>query len=707
MRAALSTEGRTQGVVLVADGNPEARTHASNFLRDVGFIVFESESLPHAIRMFEKKNPDIVLMELAMSEPDNFEVFGLLRGLKGGEGPGILILAESDGTESINKAFEAGAADVIAKPINPVLLVQRVRSMWRSISLREELAQKSEAKNRALIQAIPDLILQIDPIGIIEDLKVPQGWDMSALPAVSIGRNIYEIFPADTLPDALNQTLQTGKMHIIECLELGETKRGYECRLIRSGENQTLAILRDTTIRKRIEEKVRMAYRDPLTGLLNRHSFKMLFDKAIEQAKRYNRLLALMFLDLDRFKFINDSLGHQAGDVLLQRVGERIMNTLRKSDSAAYLGTPKDNIVSRHGGDEFTILLTEINHAEDGLKVARRALESFSAPFIISDQEVFVSVSIGVAIYPYNGQDMDTLLKNADTAMYHAKEKGRNNVQAYSDSMGSITFRRFDLETKLRKALDRKEFMLYYQPLVHMQVGDILGSEALIRWNSPTMGIVSPAEFIPLAEEAGLIGAIGEWALIEACRQNKAWHDLGHTGLSVAVNLSSLQFKQRDIFRDVAKALEISGMDPSCLDLELTESAIMDNVESALATLMRFRSLGCKISIDDFGTGYSSLSYLKRFPIDALKIDRSFVTDILTNHDDAAIATAIIAMARSLNLQVIAEGIETRQQMDFLSSQGCDKAQGYFFSKPMDKDAMTKFLEIEEDKWKGRTIYLW
>lgn len=708
MEEALSAEVKIQVVVLVVDRNPAARTDASNFLRQAGFIVFESESLPHALELFEQHSPDIVLLELTMSEPNSFEVFDLLRRLKGGDWSGILILTEPDDLESINRALESGAADFITKPINPVLLVQRVRSIWRSICQREEQAQKSEAKNRALIQAIPDLILQLDPIGIIQDLEVPQGFDMSAFPAVLIGRNICEILSAETFPNALKQTLQTGKMQAIERLQLGQTKRNYECRLVKSGENQSLAILRDITVRKQTEEKIiNMAYRDPLTGLLNRHSFRVLLDKAIEQAKRYNRLMAFMFLDLDRFKHINDSLGHHVGDLLLRRVGERILETLRKSDSVARFSRAPANIVSRLGGDEFTILLTEIKHVDDAVNVARRVLESFSGPFTINMRDIFVTISIGVAIYPNNGQDMDTLLKSADTAMYNAKEQGRNNVQLYSDSMGSISFRRFDLESKLRKALDRREFMLYYQPLVDIRVGEILGTEALIRWQSPELGIVSPADFVPIAEEIGLIGPIGEWVLIEACRQNKAWQDLGHTELSVAVNLSSLQFKQRDIFDDVAKALEISGLDPSCLELELTESAIMENVESSLATLQRFRALGVKVSVDDFGTGYSSLSYLKRFPIDALKIDRSFVKDILTNHDDAAIATAIIAMAQSLNLKVIAEGIETKEQLDFLSSRRCDKAQGYFFSIPLPTNEMTKLLETEGTKWKERTLYLW
>jgi diguanylate cyclase (GGDEF)-like protein len=461
------------------------------------------------------------------------------------------------------------------------------------------------------------------------------------------------------------------------------------------------------SLRRNEEKLIKLAYRDTMTGLLNRLSFKIILKKALEQAERYNRLMAVMFLDLDRFKRINDSLGHNVGDQLLQGVAERILDSMRKSDCASRFSDFANNMVSRLGGDEFTILLTEIRHSQDAAKVARRILKSLSRPFVLADREIFVTASIGITIYPDDGLDVDTLLKNADTAMYNAKDQGRNNFQLFSKPMGSASFEKLALETDLRKAIGRQEFVLYYQPQVDIRSGEILGVEALIRWEHPEMGTVSPAEFIPVAEEAGLIGLIGEWVLRTACAQNKAWHDLGYTDIRMAVNLSSLQFKQRNLVEDVTKALKTTEMDPSCLELELTESAIMQNVEAALSCLNHLKDMGVKIAIDDFGTGYSSLNYLKRFPLDALKIDRSFVRDIIIDQDDAAIAAAIIGMARNLNLRVIAEGVETRAQLDFLSSQQCNEAQGFLFSPALPSDEMTRFLFTHGRNWADHTIFLW
>lgn len=433
----------------------------------------------------------------------------------------------------------------------------------------------------------------------------------------------------------------------------------------------------------------------------------MLLKKALEEAKRHDRLMAIMFLDLDRFKRINDSLGHNVGDLLLKCVGDRISETLRKGDSTARFGAIPSNTLSRLGGDEFIILLSEMSDVQDATNVAQRVLHSLSRPFVIGEHEIFITASIGVTIFPHNGQDVETLLKNSDTAMYKAKERGRNNIQLYSAPMGTAVSNTLDMETKLRKALDRQEFVLHYQPQVDIQTGEILGTEALVRWQRPGNKIISPAEFIPLAEEIGMIGELGEWVLLEACRQNKEWQDMGYCDLRVAVNLSALQFRERNVSRDVTKALELSGLDPSYLELELTESAIMQNVEATLVSLRSFKEMGVTIAIDDFGTGYSSLSYLRRFPLDALKIDRSFIKDMVVNQDDDALATAIIAMAHSLELRVVAEGIETEKQLHLLFSKRCDHGQGYLFSQPLPKDRMEKFLLTHGTNWADRTIYLW
>jgi len=445
-----------------------------------------------------------------------------------------------------------------------------------------------------------------------------------------------------------------------------------------------------------------------LTGLLNRHSFKDLLTQSVALAQRHGRYVATLFLDLDRFKRINDTLGYNVGDLLLQGVADRIQECVRKSDRAARnaceLGACR---VSRLGGDEFTILLPEIRQVQDAALVARRILETISRPFLLAGHGIFINGSMGITVYPLDGEDADTLLKNADSAMYSAKEQGRNNFQFYSESMNASSYKRLALETSLRKALDREEFRAFYQPQIDIASGKITGMEALIRWKHPEIGLVPPNDFIPLAEETGLIVSIGEWVLSAACIHNKALQDMGLPPKRVAVNISSFQFRRESLVNTVKKALKISGLDPCYLELELTESAIMKNMEESSGILHELKSMGLRVAIDDFGTGYSSLAYLKRFPLDILKIDRSFIMNIPEDQDNAAIATAIIAMAHSLNLEVIAEGVESREQYAFLRELGCDGVQGFLFSPALPKGEISEFLKAEDEltsriaEWQG------
>lgn len=707
-RAADTPMQRIEPQLLVALHDPSERAKATYLMRQAGFTVLETEGGRQALSIFEDNRPDIVLLDTMMPDMDSYEVCICLRAMKGGERAGIFLFLDLDGPQAINRAFDAGATDLVAKPVDLENLALRMRSIVPSAASKE-LAQENKDKRFVFNHSMPDLLLALDSTGTILDMKVPKGFDMSSFPVGVIGRNISEVHNGAIVHDALNLTFETGEVQIFEHqFQSDKSKYSYECRIVKDGENQALAIIRDITDKKHLETKLlKLAYSDTLTGLLNRNSFKLVLNKALEQAKRHNRLLAVMFLDLDRFKRINDSLGHNVGDLLLRCVGERISEILRKSDSTARFGAVRSNTISRLGGDEFIILLSEIRDAQDATNVAHRVMDTLVNPFVLGGHEIFVTTSIGVAIYPDNGQDGETLLKNADTAMYKAKETGRNNIQLYSTPKRTASLNAFDLETKLRKALDREEFVLCYQPQVDIQTGQILGTEALVRWQRPENEIISPEEFIPLAEEIGMIGELGEWVLFEACKQNRLWQDLGYCDLRVAVNLSAHQFRQRDIFRDVTKALEVSGLDPSYLELELTESAIMQDTEASLASLRRFKEMGVTIAIDDFGTGYSSLSYLRRFPLDALKIDRTFIKDIVTNQDDIIIVTAIIAMAQSLKLRVIAEGIETQEQLHWLFYKGCNEGQGYLFGKPLTKDVMGKFLITHGTNWKNRTIYLW
>jgi diguanylate cyclase (GGDEF)-like protein/PAS domain S-box-containing protein len=439
-----------------------------------------------------------------------------------------------------------------------------------------------------------------------------------------------------------------------------------------------------TDISKAKQDEARMhhqTYHDSLTGLPNRTLFMERLALAVADAERLGLKAAVMYLDIDRFKLINDTLGHEVGDRLLQEIAERLKATLRDRDT-----------VCRLGGDEFTVIMENISEADEAVLMAQQILDSFTVPFHIAGHEFFVTPSIGVALYPDDGEALDTLAKNADTAMYRAKEHG-NNYQLYSPTMNSQAMERLNLENDLRRALDRGEFVVHYQPQMNIATGKIIGMEALVRWNHHSRGLIPPSEFIPLAEETGLIVQIGEWVMRTACLQSKKWLDRGYPPLRVAVNLSARQFQQKNIVEMVERILQETGLPGYLLELEITESVAMRNVDHAIAILEQLKQLGVQISIDDFGTGYSSLSYLKKFPIQTLKIDKSFVHDISEGQDDGVIAASVIVMAHSLKLNVIAEGVETEEQLDFLRQRDCDEFQGYLFSGPLTAEKFEELLK--------------
>jgi diguanylate cyclase (GGDEF)-like protein/PAS domain S-box-containing protein len=437
------------------------------------------------------------------------------------------------------------------------------------------------------------------------------------------------------------------------------------------GRRARLVIAQDITDRKHAQEQMEyQAYHDSLTLLPNRLLFRDRITIALAHARRNERASAVMFLDLDQFKLVNDTLGHTVGDRLLQVIGSRLVACVRAEDT-----------VARMGGDEFTILLADMHDRRGAASVAQKVLEAVRHPVIVDEHELYVSTSVGIAIFPEDGEDAEALLKNADRAMYRAKELGRDNFQYATPAKFEIGDGRMAMERRLRHALEREEFVLHYQPMVEIATGQLVGAEALVRWNHPDSGLIQPEDFIPLAEETQLIVPLGAWVLHTACKQMKAWHDSGHPLLRVAVNLSPRQFQDRELVAMVERVLTETAFPPHLLDLEITESTAMQNVELSLSILNRLKEMGIRISIDDFGTGYSSLSYLKRFPIDTVKIDQDFVRDLTS--DDAAIISAVISMARALNLRVIAEGVETEEQLAFLRREQCSEMQGFLYSQPL------------------------
>ncbi|WP_416672504.1 bifunctional diguanylate cyclase/phosphodiesterase [Egbenema bharatensis] len=435
-------------------------------------------------------------------------------------------------------------------------------------------------------------------------------------------------------------------------------------------------------VQKRVEAMIRyQASHDGLTRLPNRLLFNEQLSLALVQAQQQDEMLGVAFLDLDRFKTINDSLGHAVGDQLLQQVASALRECLRDYDA-----------IARWGGDEFTLLLPHLTSAEDITQLAQQILERLSLPFHTEQQELYVTASLGIALYPYDGEDVETLLKNADAAMYQAKQLGKNNYQLYTEEMNTKAVQLLSLEADLRRALSNQELTLHYQPQVNLQTGQMVGVEALLRWYHPKLGFVSPAEFIPLAEEMGLICTIGNWVLQTACEQHQAWCSMGLPPIRIAINLSAQQFQQPDLVNTIIQILNTTGVDPQYLEFELTESAAMRDVNFTIAVLKQLQSLGITIAIDDFGTGYSSLNAIKHFPLHILKIDRSFVQDAMQNQSDAAIAKTVVALGKGLGLNILAEGVETQEQLNFLRSIQCDSAQGYFFSKPLPATEIITFL---------------
>ncbi|MDP2784565.1 MAG: EAL domain-containing protein [Sulfurimicrobium sp.] len=601
--------------------------------------------------------------------------------------------------------YRSGIVALLGLAIGMVIfIIMRViplRALERALaSLHRETEQLRIVVDHAL-----DPIISMSHDGIVESFNPAAEKSFGYLAKHVIGKHIQTLMPG----------FEPGRTILsLEKAQTGEIVEGVARRRDRSlfpveyalssttesASGTLVCILRDISERKQSQQSLAfMANYDSLTLLPNRTLFRDRLTHALARARRREKLAALMFLDLDRFKMINDSLGHAVGDKLLQAVAARLSQTLRAADTVGRYnvaetmpGAMGRAIISRLGGDEFTVILEGLKDVNDAANAAQKIIDAMTAPFDIDGHAVYITTSIGIALFSLDDSDIDTLLKQADMAMYRSKESGRNNYHFYDKEMNSSVSQRLAMETSLRTALENKEFSLCYQPKIDVDSGRLIGVEALLRWSNPTFGKAAPDQFIPILEEMGLIVEIGEWVLRTACLQVQAWQQAGLVPMRLAVNLSARQLRQSDIVERIGNVLRETGIAPAMLELELTEGMLMEHTEASSTTLSALSTLGVHISIDDFGTGYSSLSYLKHLPINTLKIDRSFVSNITTNSNDAAVANAIIALARSLQMGVIAVGVETEEQKAVLQQQGCGQMQGYLLSRPLPADECERWL---------------
>jgi diguanylate cyclase (GGDEF)-like protein/PAS domain S-box-containing protein len=564
----------------------------------------------------------------------------------------------------------------------------------------ERALEASEARFRVLMESGLDLISVVAPDGRILYQSAAIRGLLGLDPAETVGRNVFDFVheeDVDLARAAFRRILETS--HSREPVEFRIRHRDGHWRTFESlGTNCTanphiqgvVFNSRDVTDRKAIQERIQhLAYHDNLTGLPNRGLLQDRLAHSIARAGRAGRRVAVLFIDLDNFKNINDTLGHDVGDELLRQVSTRLRECVRSGDT-----------IARQGGDEFIVLLDNLEDGRVSSVVAQKILSSLRAPFALGGTEQHVSGSVGIAVYPEDGRDAQTLMKNADTAMFHGKGVGKNTYQYFTAQMNIAVKRRMTLESALRRAVQQKDFVLHYQPEVDLETGEIEAIEALVRWKTEDSGVVMPGDFIPLAEETGLIGEIGEWVLREACRQNKEWQSRGLPPRRIAVNLSARQFADKAFLDTVMRVLEDTGLEPKWLELEITESQVMRQTEGMILLLNRLSEMGVHLAIDDFGTGYSSLSYLKRLPIQKLKIDQSFIRDITVDPNDAAIVVAIINMARSLELLTIAEGVETAGQLSLLRAKGCRTGQGFYFSAPVAAEGI--YLLLKQNSFYAR-----
>ena len=697
--------------VLLVDDDEVNLLLTAAALRERGFEVTESPSGSDALAQLSMRAPDVVVLDALMPELDGFETCSLLRATPGFESLPVLMLTGLDDEASINRAYQAGATDFFVKSPQWSLLDGRLRYLLRSSRTRLELerskAKLARAQDLARMGsfewrrgvagsfAISAEGLRVfgrgpqDRLDFLSVLRMVPGDDRHVF--LRLLRDV--IAHTSVLITDLPLTLPDGRQRVVHIEAEPEFNE-------QGGVSGYTGILQDVTDRRQAEDRIRqLAHFDALTGLPNRRQLIWRVERAIESARRGGHEVGLLLIDLDRFKVINDTLGHAAGDELLIEVGRRLRGTVRHSDQIMEgvlegLGNRSHRgleAVGRLGGDEFVALLPEVADERDAERVAQRVLDALREPIFVGGQECFVTASVGIAIYPRDGQSMADLLRNSDVAMYAVKSQGRNASAVYSPQLAGHGKQKLELESALHKALERNEIVLHYQPKIDVRAARMVGAEALMRWQRGNV-LVPPADFIPLAEETGLIVPLSEWALKEAARQAKLWSLQFGFSDSIAVNLPSRLFERTDLVEHIHQCVSAYGVPHRSIQLEITENNLMKDLQNVIPSLHRLNEVGVEISIDDFGTGYSSLAYLTTLPISEVKIDRTFVRDLGITPQSSAVVTAIIALARALGLRVIAEGVETLRQMEVLHRLGCSLMQGFLFSKPLPPDELERWI---------------
>jgi len=694
--------------ILLIQDDPDAAKDICGALSSTGGGSFEVEwvrNLSEGLDRLIKNGIDAILLELSLPESSGLEAFDKLHAAAS-DIP-ILILGDNDNEAQAKEAVARGAQDYLLP--NHLDCYSLTRAVCNAIERKaiEDALYLERERAVVTLNSIGDAVLCTDISGKVTYLNLVAeamtGWRREE----AIGKPIVEVFriidgaTRKTSRDPMEMAVQQNRTVGLTANCVLVRRDGFESAIEDSAAPihdragrviGAVIVFHDVSAARAMSvQMTHSAQHDVLTSLPNRLLLNDRITQSIAVARRQKKHLAVIFLDLDRFKYINDSLGHAVGDRLLQSVSKRLLASVRSSDT-----------VSRQGGDEFVILLSDLGRPEDAATSAQKLLLSLGAPHLLGGQELHIGGSIGISVYPADGGDAEILIKSADTAMYHAKESGRNNFQFFTVDMNRRSVERQSLEGSLRCALERGEFLLDYQPKVNLETGEITGVEALIRWQQPNRGLIPPALFVPIAEDCGLIIPIGRWVLREACRQARAWQVAGLPALPIAVNVSAVEFRDKGFVEGVRTILSETGLPAQYLELELTEGVLMEDAESATSVLLVLKAMGVHLAIDDFGTGYSSLSYLRKFPIDALKIDQSFIHQNTTTPDESTIVSAVIAMGRSLKLRVVAEGVETLEELMALQGLQCDEAQGFYFSRPV---AAAQFADLLQKGTAGAFVH--